>query len=187
MTYELLSGERIYLSYPIPEDAEQMAEWYKDMVFMRNVDTGIARPMGKEKIRKQTEEMLGDEHSIYFHIRMIATDELVGFVALHGIEWNNGCATLSIGIGDAKKRGQGYGRESIQLLLAYAFQELNLHRVGLNYISYNPRAEYLYQFCGFVREGVVREYVHRDNAYYDLIYMGILREEWEVIKDEVLR
>lgn len=57
-------------------------------------------------------------------------------MAIHGIEWNNRTGLLAIGIGDANDRGKGYGREAIHLILKYAFYELNLHRVGLDVISY---------------------------------------------------
>lgn len=158
-------------------DAEAMLKWYDDMEFMRNVDTDIAFPNNKEENEKVIKNVVSHK-DFMFHIRPVDTDELLGFAALDGIEWNNGCCMMSIGIGEKKNRGRGYGREAMQLLLEFAFLELNLHRVGLNFIAYNEKAEALYQSCGFVREGRVREYVHRDGEYYDLVYMGILHSEW---------
>jgi RimJ/RimL family protein N-acetyltransferase len=35
-------------------------------------------------------------------------------------------------IGIANDRGKGYGSEALHLLFRYAFQELNLYRVGLD-------------------------------------------------------
>ncbi|MGQ0517411.1 GNAT family N-acetyltransferase, partial [Bacillus sp. D-CC] len=67
---------------------------------------------------------------------------------IRSIEWNNRTGLLAIGIGDANDRGKGYGREAIHLILKYAFYELNLHRVGLDVISYNKAAIELYKKMG---------------------------------------
>ena len=40
------------------------------------------------------------------------------------------------------------------------------------------RAIRAYRACGFVEEGRLRQHVWSDGAYIDLVYMGILREEW---------
>ncbi len=78
-------------------------------------------------------------NSVSFMLRTVQDDRLIGFVAIHGIEWNNRMGLLAIGIGDVNDRGKGYGREAIHLILKYAFYELNLH-VGLDVISYNKAA-----------------------------------------------
>ena len=77
-------------------------------------------------------------------------------MAIHGIEWNNRTGLLAIGIGDANDRGRDM-EEAIHLILKYAFYELNLHRVGLDVISYNKAAIELYKKMGFQIEGCMRE------------------------------
>jgi RimJ/RimL family protein N-acetyltransferase len=54
-----------------------------------------------------------------------------------------------------------------------------MRRVYLNVNSTNERAMRAYRACGFVEEGRLRQHVWSDGAYIDLVYMGILREEWE--------
>ena len=84
-----------------------------------------------------------------------------------------------MGIGPAELRGQGLGTEALQLLLQFAFEELNLRRVGLTVLAYNERAIKTYQAAGFVEEGVIREAAERDGSRYDLLIYGLLRDEWE--------
>ena len=179
---ELFIGRRIRLSAPRETDNETMLSWYEDSTFLRNVDTDLAKPQTLSEIKSFAESATSDKNNVLFYIRDLETDSLLGFIALSGIEWNNGCAMLAIGIGEAKNRNKGYGTEAIQLLLNYAFNELNLHRVGLNYISFNDAGKHLYGKSGFSHEGTVREYVHRDGKYYDLVYMGVLRTEWEALQ-----
>ena len=66
----------------------------------------------------------------------------------------------------------------MQVLLRYAFDELNLYRVTLNTFEYNPRAIRSYEKAGFKVEGRVRKYLNREGRRWDVIFMGILAEEW---------
>ncbi|MFL5629125.1 MAG: GNAT family N-acetyltransferase [Ktedonobacteraceae bacterium] len=91
---------------------------------------------------------------------------------------------LGIGIGDRAYWGQGYGRDAVSTLLKYAFRFLNLHKVWLIVNSSNERAIRSYKACGFIEEGRLRKHVWSDGRYIDLIYMGVLRDEWEGAQQE---
>ena len=64
------------------------------------------------------------------------------------------------------------------LILRYAFLELNLQRVSLDVFDYNQRAIRSYEKAGFTLEGRQRGVLLREGKRWDLVYMGILREEW---------
>lgn len=174
----LFTGSSIKLTAPREGDENIMQNWYNDCSFTRNMDTSTARPRAPLELKNYLEEISRSKRDFHFQIRLLETDELIGCIVLDGIQWNNGCCMLAVGIGPAECRGKGYGTEAMSLVLRYAFQELNLHRVGLNFISYNTRAQGVYERLGFRYEGTVREYVHRDGDFYDLVYMGMLQEEW---------
>ena len=120
----------------------------------------------------------GDPNTLAFRLRTLENDRLIGFVALHSIEWNNQAGLLAIGIGEAEYRNRGYGSDALRLILRYAFEELNLNRVGLDVIANNERAIAAYERAGFRREGAMRSAVQRDGRRHDRLIMGILREEW---------
>ncbi|MCM3005169.1 GNAT family N-acetyltransferase [Priestia koreensis] len=172
----LFNGQSIKLAAPRVEDVDTMLTWGQDSDYLRNLDTDIAFPYSQEQLELEGEPR---SNEAYFRIRTIEDDELIGFVVIHKIEWNNRCGLLAIGIGDPNNRNKGYGKEALQLILRFAFHELNLHRVGLDYISYNPRAAHAYEAVGFKQEGVIRDAVYRDGVHSDRIMMGILRSEWE--------
>ena len=102
-------------------------------------------------------QWLDDTHkstdTFLFAIRALDNDELIGYVELDGILWPHRVSGASIAIGEAKHWGKGYGYEVMQLVLRFAFDELNLHRVQLTVFSYNERAIALYEKLGFHREG----------------------------------
>ncbi|MCR2803945.1 GNAT family N-acetyltransferase [Paenibacillus soyae] len=172
----LFTGDRIKLTAVREEDADIMAEWGDDAEYLRNVDTDIALPRTREQMAAEGSP---DSRQAYFRLRRAEDDRLIGFVAIHSIEWNNRAGLLAIGIGDAADRGQGYGTEALGLILRFAFHELNLDRVGLEVIDYNQAGIRSYEKAGFRLEGRKRAAVYRDGKRHDLIVMGILRTEWE--------
>jgi RimJ/RimL family protein N-acetyltransferase len=132
----------------------------------------------REKFERDEEEEPKPD-SFYFIIRTLGDDQPIGFIGLSGIRWTHGDAWVSIGIGDRAYWGKGYGTDAMDVLLRYAFLELNLHRVSLSVHERNARAVRSYEKCGFVVEGRVRRFIRRDGQFEDLVNMGILRKEWE--------
>lgn len=175
MDHDLFRGRLVRLAAPSQEDAAILARWSHDAAYLRAVDTDYARPRGPEAFA------VGDSasaNSVEFRLRTLDDDRLIGFVALHSIEWNNRAGQVSIGIGEPGYRGKGYGSDALRLVLRYAFDELNLERVGLDVISGNAAAIRAYERAGFRQEGALRRAVLRDGQRQDRLLMGILRAEW---------
>jgi RimJ/RimL family protein N-acetyltransferase len=66
----------------------------------------------------------------------------------------------------------------MNILLRFAFTEINLRRVTLTVFEYNPRAIRSYEKAGFRHEGRMRAVLNKEGRRWDVLYMGILREEW---------
>jgi len=178
----LLDGQLVRLVAANAEkDAEAMARWTRDAEYGRLLDTDPAMPRSparaKEDIQKWMEN--DDPTSYGFMIRTLADDKLIGFVGLSGISWSNGNSWVGIGIGERAYWGRGYGTDAMRVVLRFAFQELNLHRVSLTVFAYNERAVRSYLKAGFHEEGRTRELMLREGVRHDVIEMGILRQEWE--------
>ena len=163
-------------------DAEASAEWFarwdRDVEYMRLLDSDPHRLMTAKQIKAAIEKDEAESQEIQFAIRTLAEDRLIGFVALDGINWPHGDSFVGIGIGDRAYWGRGYGTDAMRVLLRYAFTELNLSRLSLNVFSYNQRALRSYEKAGFVVEGRQRQALQRDGQYHNLIFMGVLCDEW---------
>lgn len=179
----LLTGNKIRLGAINNEDIEIIAGWYEDSDFLRYFDKVPAYPKSRQQITEWIKETQTSSTSYSFSIKAIDKDEMIGYIELTNIQWWNGVANLGIGIGATNHRGSGYGKEAMKLLLDFAFEELNLHRVQLNVFTYNNGAISLYEKLGFKREGVYREFIHRDGKRWDMYLYGILRDEWEKLQD----
>lgn len=176
---QLFLGSRVRLAALTEKDAELFSKWSEDAEYLRQLDTDIAVPRSVEYFRSEIQTTSTSPNCFEMGIRTMDHNILIGFVSLHSIEWNNGSARVAIGIGEREYRNKGYGSEVMEIILRYAFAELNLNRVGLDVISNNPRAIRCYEKAGFVVEGVIRESVVRDGQKHNRICMGILRREWE--------
>lgn len=76
------------------------------------------------------------------------------------------------------KKGLGYGREALKLLLKWAFEVKDFHRVWIDCKDYNKIALRLYESLGFVREGFLREILLTNGVYENLIVFGMLDREY---------
>lgn len=171
-------------------DAEAMSKaqvrWRMDSGFYRLYDSDPLRPFTSRQIKEWAEktlEKLGSE-LVWFGIRTRAEDRLIGELMIENLQSMHREGWISIGLGEREYWGRGFGTEAMRLALRYAFQELNLHKVALNVFDYNERAVRSYEKAGFRHEGRVKEAVLREGQRWDLLYMGILRQEWEGMQEE---
>lgn len=102
----------------------------------------------------------------------------IGVVRLWRISERNRSAMLTIYIGDKGHWGRGYGSDALRLVLREAFGPMDLHRVELHVFEFNQRAIRSYEKVGFVHEGVRRQALRRGGRYFDILVMGITREEF---------
>jgi RimJ/RimL family protein N-acetyltransferase len=186
MPIDLFRGDLVRLTIEEPQVvAQAFARWNLNSEFVRLSDDDPAHLWSEKRLKERAEMEKDGTHLIEFMVRTLADDEIIGFV---GLSWRNpgqGEAFTGLGIGDPLRWGKGFGTDVMHLLLRYAFTELNLRRVSLSVIEYNPRAIRSYQKAGFVEEGRMRCAVHREGQRWDMIYMGILRDEWERISEGI--
>jgi len=103
---------------------------------------------------------------------------LIGVAFVAGISEHNQHGLVGVTIGDRSYWGQGYGRESLELLLRYCFNELELHRVSAETFEYNEAWRRLVEETGFQKEGTAREYLYRDGEYWDKENYALLEREY---------
>lgn len=103
----------------------------------------------------------------------------VGSAGLHSVSEPDARATYAVGLQVHALLGHGLGTEATRLVLAYAFEELQLHRVGLRVLSFNERAIRCYKACGFRIEGRERESARLTDGWYDDLMMGCLASEFD--------
>lgn len=178
---DIFSGRLVRLSAFDPEEMSRaFPRWNLNSEYFRLLNSS-ARPMQSSKaalkwMEKEAEEMSLENY--YFSIRTLAEDKLIGEIGLDVVNWPGRDAFVGLGIGETEYWSKGYGSDVMNVLLRYAFTEINLKRVTLTVFEYNPRAIRSYEKAGFRHEGRLRRLLNREGRRWDELFMGILREEW---------
>lgn len=76
-------------------------------------------------------------------------------------------------------RDRGLGTEATRMFIGYGFERLDLHRISLDVINFNPRGRRVYDKVGFVTEGVLREEHRWVDQWIDVTIMSVLAHEWD--------
>jgi RimJ/RimL family protein N-acetyltransferase len=165
------------------KDPEIESKWTHDSEFMRMYDVEPAHPMSAAMLKKRYEklekEIEEDKNTFYFTIRAREDDRLIGKAVINRIEWSNGNGWIRLGIGAEADRRKGYGSQALEMLLRFAFAELNMHRVTAPVQEYNEAGIALLKKFGFVEEVRRRQSLDRDGRRWDLIVFGLLQDEWQ--------
>lgn len=176
----LFHGPNVRLTSIKESDIEAIEEWFNDVTFLRYYDTLPALPQSHKDVNQMLEEFSDSFVKYIFAVRANDSGDIIGIIGFDDIIWSNGVATIFIGIGDKNYTGKGLGKEALNLLLDFGFNELNFYRIQLNVIAYNEGAIRLYENAGFKKEGTYREFINRDGKRYDLLLYGLLAGEWQV-------
>ena len=103
-----------------------------------------------------------DEH----HIKVTDQEnKLVGFMILANTEKET--STIELRRIVIQDKGKGYGRQCMEWVKTFAFNELGAHRLWLDVFTDNRRACHLYESVGFQYEGTKRETVFENGNWKD--------------------
>ena len=153
------------------KDASFMLEWMHDSEINCNFQVDFAALTMESALNFINNSF--DEENQHFAF-VDENDEYLGTISLKHISHKNDSAEYAIA---ARRKAQGTGAamQATLEVLEYAFEKLKLHRVYLNVLEDNVRAQKLYEKCGFVYEGSAVEAVKLNGVYRTLKWYGIIK------------
>lgn len=178
---DVLTGKLVRLSAFDPEEmSKAFPRWNRNSEYFRLLNSSGQPLKSSKAVLKWMEEEVGELSlaSYYFSIRTLTEDKLIGELGLDVVNWPGRDAFVGLGIGETEYWNKGYGTDVMNILLRFAFLDVNLQRVTLSVFEYNPRAIRSYEKVGFRHEGRVRKVLNKEGKRWDVLLMGILREEW---------
>ena len=93
--------------------------------------------------------------------------------------------TASVGYNIARRNwGKGLATEAAQGVIEWGFQEYHLAKFYATADLRNKRSQRVMAKLGMTREGVLRSHVEGRGTRVDVVYYGLLREEWKKLKSE---
>ena len=181
----MIYGERVRLRALERSDVPQYYEWVNDPEVTAGLTLSL--PMStvdEEKWFESSTQRPQETRPLVIEVREGDGWQMVGNCSFIDLDWVARSAEFGIMIGDKTVWNQGYGTETVLLLLRHGFNTLNLNRIGLKVFADNERAIRAYEKAGFVREGRMRQAVYRQGRYKDVLFMSVLREEWNARTEE---
>jgi RimJ/RimL family protein N-acetyltransferase len=174
----MLTGKLVRLRPIEMTDLDRYWGWINDSEAMRHVAVRAlySRTEEEEILRKLVTQTQPPE--VTLAIEVASEGRHIGSVALHEIRGIERRATLGIMIGDKASWDHGYGTDTVQTMLRYGFEELNLNRIDLTVDEDNARGIACYRKCGFIEEGRLRQHRFAQGRYWDTIVMAVLAEEF---------
>ncbi|MGO7079069.1 GNAT family protein [Rhizobium johnstonii] len=157
-----IPGRNVLLRTATSDDIEARLALGNDpeIIQMFGISKPDVKPMTREKAVGWVQSIIGDPYAWVVQVNGKFARE----IRLDKVDRTDRRASMAIGLYDADILGKGYGSESIRLLLQYAFDDLNLHRIGVRVLAYNQRAIRAYEKCGFIVEGREREAASMDHG-----------------------
>ena len=166
----------VYLKSMDLSDVDDFVRW-RNSEFVRN-NFICRREFTRESQIDWVENMIMTGRVKQFIIVDREKDVPIGCVYFLDMNHEHGKAEYGIFIGEQEYAGRGFGTAAGSLALDYAFHTLGLNKVYLRVLAGNKRAVASYKKLGFREEGYFRKDVKIEGEYYDVVFMGILKEEW---------
>ena len=82
------------------------------------------------------------------------------------------------------EKGSGYGRETMNALIKYAFEELNMNKVWLEAYTDNKVGRNLYESLGFHIDGILRQHHKTERGILDQMQFSMLAGEYRQLKEK---
>ena len=102
------------------------------------------------------------------------SDEIIGIINLNDIV-RGGFLNCNIAYYvKAEHQGKGYMTQGMRLVIDFAFNTIGLHRIEAAVQPNNIRSKKLVQRCGFIYEGLAKQFLFLDGAWRD-------HERWAIV------
>lgn len=170
---KFLDGEQVYLRPLSIQDANDIyLKWLNDSEVTRGLASGYF-PTTQHELIAYISSSLKDQNTIFFALCEKESNGHIGNVKVDRIDWVAQTCELGLIIGEESARGRGLGFETMNLVIGYIFQELNLNKITLAVFENNPGALRLYEKLGFQIEGRFVDHVFKEGKLWDKIYLSL--------------
>lgn len=110
---------------------------------------------------------------------IVQSDRPTGYIILAGL--NNPNNSIEMRRIVITEKGQGLGRQAIQLAISHVFDTLKAHRCWTEVKQFDLRTQHLYKSLGFTEEGRLRDCSKSPEGYETMVLLAILQPEYEQI------
>lgn len=108
----------------------------------------------------------------------------IGLINLCDIDYRNKRCLWAYYIGDTSFRGRGIARILECNIYDYVFYKMKLNKLCCEVFTFNKKVISIHGKFGSKIEGIFKEHIFKNDKFYDVVTMAILKSEWEEIKQK---
>lgn len=176
-----------YLMRPMSlSDLDTITEWSLNFDDAALFERNLPVPVGPEFIKETWKSVLERQNppkNLWF-VAEDAEKKPVGMCGLESINYIHGDAVLPAFV-EHKSRTKGLAVRMAFSIINLAFDTLRLHRLTTHYRADHPISPSLTKKAGFVEEGRVRGAWYSNGTHKDVVYVGLLKEDWYALRDNL--
>jgi len=171
----MIRGERVILRAIERADLPNYVAWLNDERVVEYMGRFLPWTLNQEE--GWYDRMLDDDRVCNLAIEY--EGKHIGGAGFSDIDARTRSAQVGLFIGLPELWDRGLGYDVLHTLLKFGFEQMNLNRIALQVFEENQRAVHLYEKVGFQREGRWRQADFRHGRYHDMLWMSVLRDEWQ--------
>jgi [ribosomal protein S5]-alanine N-acetyltransferase len=171
------TANRIKLRHKRLSDAKDDYSWQTDPELAELDAAQVLKMNYQQYLSEYTFDLCYPSSSRHEFAIESNSGEHIGNCVYYNVDTIESKAEIGIMIGKREYWNQGYGVESIHLLLKYIFNHTGLERIYLTTLKWNIRAQKCFKKCGFSQCGSLA----RDGS--DFFLMILLKDEWEKLRN----
>ena len=176
--FPFIEGETIDLVAQNSRWAELICKWKNDPEVRQYARNEWPRTLDDVKKKFETVPDKRIRDKVDFIIYHKHDKCPIGNIGLSRIDWVSRHANIFALIGEKEYWGKGIVGEAAQLVLRYAFTELNLHKVKAGVFTPNKRSLGAAGKLGLNKEAIMKEAIYFDGEYHDIHKWGLTKKEW---------
>jgi ribosomal-protein-alanine N-acetyltransferase len=166
----MIEGSSIKIQVLTPGDAEEVLDYHlRNREFLRYFeparDEGFYTLDSQKRTLTESYKQFINGNGVNFGI--YKSNKLIGKIRISNIVmgvFKNAFIGYSI---DEKEQGKGYMKEAVKLVVAYAFGELELHRIEATTLIDNEKSQRVLRNCGFKELGISEKYLYINGEWRD--------------------
>ena len=176
--FPVLNAERLVLRRLIHADADAMVAIFGAPEVLRFLNLKpVVSPEKAVELIDWFEQGFANQDVIQWGITRRGEDTVIGTCGFYNWQRDNRSVDVGYHIVPAEW-GRGYATEAARALLAWCFENLNLHRIQADCTEGNDASERVMVKCGFTLEGVWRESSFEHGRFVNIRQYGLLRREF---------
>ncbi|WP_055665165.1 GNAT family N-acetyltransferase [Desnuesiella massiliensis] len=167
-----IKGARVNLKVLTPENSEEVLNYYiRNKEHLKNFEPSREESFYSLEVQRNIlmENYKQFLNGTSLNLGIYKENTFIGKVQLSNIVYGvfrSAFVGYSI---DESYQGKGYMKEGLKLLLDYAFEEMELHRIEASTLVDNMKSQGVLKACGFKELGVNKEYLFINGAWRDHI------------------